>query len=100
MNAFIVRTPEQLPAILKGFRKQAGLSQAELAARMGVRQQTLSALERNAENVSAARLMRLLSVLGVELVLRKPDAAGEPGRPAAVVTRWGAGRIRGPSGSG
>ena len=66
MNEFIVRTPEQLPAMLKGFRKQAGLSQAELAARMGMRQQTLSALERNAENVSAGRLMRLLSVLGVD----------------------------------
>ncbi|CAG2146074.1 helix-turn-helix domain-containing protein [Cupriavidus numazuensis] len=74
MRDFTVRTPEQLPAMLKGFRKQAGLTQAELAVRMGVSQQTLSALERNAEAVSAGRLMRLLAVLGVELVLRKPDS--------------------------
>ncbi len=71
MNDYIVRTPEQLPAFLQGFRKQAGLTQAEAALRLGVTQQTLSALERNAEKVSAARLMCLLSVLGVELVLRK-----------------------------
>lgn len=53
-----------------------------------MRQQTLSALERNAENVSAGRLMRLLSVLGVELVLRKPDASGEQGRPASDQPQW------------
>lgn len=71
MSDFIVRTPEQLSTLLQGFRKQAELSQAEVALRMGTTQQTLSQLERNADKVSAARLMRLLSVLGVELVLRK-----------------------------
>lgn len=74
MSDYIVRTPEQLPALLQAFRKQAGLTQAETALRLGVTQQTLSALERNAEKVSAARLMRLLSILGVELVLRKDGA--------------------------
>lgn len=78
MNDFTVRTPEQLPALLQGFRKQAGLTQAETALRLGVTQQTLSALERNAEKVSAARLMRLLSILGVELVLRKEDISLPP----------------------
>ena len=87
MRDFTVRTPEQLPAILQGFRKQAGLTQAEVAARMGVSQQTLSALERNAEAVSAARLMRLLSVLGVELVLRKPDSLAQPA-PAQDAPLW------------
>lgn len=75
MRDYIIRTPEQLPAVLQGFRKQAGLTQAEAALRLGVTQQTLSALERNAEKVSVARLMRLLSILGVELVLRKDGAA-------------------------
>jgi HTH-type transcriptional regulator/antitoxin HipB len=71
MSDFTVRTSEQLPALLQAFRKQAGLTQAETALRLGVTQQTMSALERNAEKVSAVRLMRLLSILGVELVLRK-----------------------------
>lgn len=66
-----VRIPQQLSAILVAFRKQAGLSQKELAAQMGVTQQTVSDLERNAENMSVARLMRLLSVLGVVLVLKE-----------------------------
>lgn len=79
MSDFIIRTPEQLPAILQGFRKSAGLSQVEAAKRLGVTQQTLSALERNAESVSAARLMKLFSILGVELVLRQGGSA--PGDP-------------------
>lgn len=71
MSNFTVRTPDQLPQLLQAFRKEAGLTQAEAALRMGVSQQTLSALERNAERVSVERLMRLLSILGVEFVLRK-----------------------------
>ena len=74
MSDFVVRTSEQLPGLLQAFRKQTGMTQAEAAVRLGVTQQTMSALERNAEKVSAARLMRLLSILGVELVLRKDDA--------------------------
>jgi len=74
MSDFVVRASEQLPGLLQAFRKQTGMTQAEAAVRLGVTQQTMSALERNAEKVSAARLMKLLSILGVELVLRKDDA--------------------------
>jgi HTH-type transcriptional regulator/antitoxin HipB len=81
MNDFVVRTSEQLPALLQAFRKQAGLTQAEAALRLGVTQQTMSALERNAEKVSAGRLMKLLGILGVELVLRQDDL-----RPGTVAT--------------
>lgn len=37
---------------------------------MGVTQQTVSAMERNAETVSAGRLLKMLGILRVELVLR------------------------------
>lgn len=59
--------------LLQSFRKAAGLTQAEVAAKLGVTQQTLSALERNAETVSAGRLMKLLAIMNVEFVLRKRD---------------------------
>ena len=85
MPDFTVRTAEQLPALLVGFRKQAGLTQAAAARRLGVTQQTLSALERNAGKVSAERLLQLLSVLGVELVLRHPE---EPQRRAGSGPVW------------
>ena len=74
-DTFTVRTTEQLPQLLKAFRKNAGLTQADVALRLGVTQQTVSALERNAETVSAERLMRLLNILGVEWVLRTRSAS-------------------------
>lgn len=79
MPQFTVRTAEQLPTLLQAFRKDAGLTQSEAALRLGVTQQTYSALERNAETVGAARLLKLLNILGVELVLDKPS----PGPAAA-----------------
>ena len=81
-----LRTPDQLTTLLQAFRKEAGMTQTEAARRLGVKQQTISALERNAETVSAERLLRLLNVLGVELVMRKADPGsvdqGDKSRPA------------------
>ncbi|AFK63478.1 transcription regulator protein [Advenella kashmirensis WT001] len=82
MRDYTVQTSAQLPMLLQAFRKEAGLTQREAALRLGVTQQTLSALERHADTVSADRLLRLLSILGVDLVLRK---SGEPDTAAGVV---------------
>jgi DNA-binding XRE family transcriptional regulator len=37
-----------VPTLLQAFRKDAGMTQSEVALRLGVAQQTYSALERNA----------------------------------------------------
>lgn len=87
MNAFTIRVADQLPILLRAFRKEAGLTQNDVALRLGVTQQTYSTLERNAEKVSAARLLSVLAVLGVELVLNKP-ASTSPELPS---TRAGSG---------
>jgi len=78
MADFTVRTAEQLPALLKAFRKQSGLTQAETALRLGITQQTLSSLERNAAKVSADRLLATLHIFGVELVLRETNGSPSP----------------------
>lgn len=49
MTDFTIRTADQLPLMLQAFRKQANLTQTDVAMRLGVTQQTLSALERNAK---------------------------------------------------
>ena len=78
MTQFPVRTAEQLPPLLQAFRKDAGLTQSELALRLGVSQQTYSAMERNADKVSTARLLKLLNILGIELALGKPSPQPTP----------------------
>lgn len=82
MSEYHLRTAEQLSILLQAFRKESGLTQSEVALRLGVTQQTYSALERNAASVGVARLLKLLGILGVELVLTKPT--GSPAAPAAA----------------
>ncbi|ODV42742.1 hypothetical protein AWV79_24280 [Cupriavidus sp. UYMMa02A] len=83
MSDFTVCSPANLTELLQAFRKQAALKQSEIAVRLGVTQQTISALERNADKVSVDRLLQLLSILGVEMVLHKEDGRKktEPHRP-------------------
>lgn len=84
MSDFTVRTGDQLPILLKALRKQAGLTQAGAAMRLGITQQAFSTLERNAASASAGRLLELLSILNVELVLRQVEKGSrEPSQKAA-----------------
>jgi HTH-type transcriptional regulator / antitoxin HipB len=92
MSQFTVRTAEQLPSLLQAFRKEAGFTQGEVALRLGVSQQTYSAMERNADKVGTARLLKLLNILGVELALGKPSPTAAPDathqRPPADKPAW------------
>ncbi|MBR8222015.1 helix-turn-helix domain-containing protein [Burkholderia ambifaria] len=91
--AFPVQTLSQLRPILVGFRKSAGFTQAQLAARLGVTQQSYAQLEANPSAVSIERFFKVLNVLGVRLTLdpgtpddvATPDVAPAPRRAAAAV---------------
>ncbi|WP_322088120.1 helix-turn-helix transcriptional regulator [Burkholderia sp. BCC1999] len=78
--AFPVQTLTQLRPILVGFRKSAGLTQAQLAARLGVTQQSYAQLEANPSAVSIERLFKVLNTLGVRMTLDlgAPDESAEP----------------------
>ncbi|MCW8879010.1 MAG: helix-turn-helix transcriptional regulator [Kangiellaceae bacterium] len=64
-----INTISQLKPILIGFRKSQNLSQAQMAVKLGVTQQTYQVLESAPERVTVERLFRVLSVLGVKWVL-------------------------------
>ncbi len=66
---FIVRTPIQLANSIRVRRRKLGLSQEQLAAKIGVRQKTLSDIE-NARSARLDTLLRILAVLNLELVVR------------------------------
>lgn len=94
--AFPVQTLSQLRPILVGFRKSAGFTQAQLAARLGVTQQSYAQLEANPSAVSIERLFKVLNVLGVRLALEPgtPDDAAAPAGTAPVPKRTSAARGR------
>jgi HTH-type transcriptional regulator/antitoxin HipB len=76
-TTYPIRIISQLRPILQGFRKSHGLTQAELAARLGVSQQSYARLEANPGRASMARILAVLQALEVELALspRGGDAA-------------------------
>jgi HTH-type transcriptional regulator/antitoxin HipB len=88
MNKFTIQTAEQLTPIMVGFRKNAGLTQADMATRLGITQQTYSVAERNALNMSVSKLLSVLNTLGVELVLQ-PKPMGKDATPVGVTSaQW------------
>ncbi|MFE0105788.1 XRE family transcriptional regulator [Streptomyces sp. NPDC059009] len=63
---------------LAQLRERAGLTQAEVAMRMGTAQPNISRLERlPVEEISQRQLRRYLEALGSQLVLVALDLAGE-----------------------
>ncbi len=70
---FRIYTPGSLGAALRHFREQAGLSQAQLAERVGVHRSYLSDLEQGKESEQVRRIIRILRHLGVRMTLKKAD---------------------------
>jgi HTH-type transcriptional regulator/antitoxin HipB len=66
----ITRTPKQLGTVLQRCRKATGISQEALAARIHLRQATISALENSATNARLGTLFDTLAALDLELVVR------------------------------
>lgn len=60
-------TTTHLGQILSSARKQKGLTQADLAARLGLSQARVSQLESQPETITAQQLLLLTSVLGLEV---------------------------------
>lgn len=78
MDTLTLQSPTQLSAHLKSLRKTRGLTQAQLAKRLGIRQSRLADIENHPETVSSAQLLDLLAALGVEVVLRLKPANASP----------------------
>ena len=73
---FPIRTLHQLRPILIGLRKKAGVSQAALAAQLGITQQSYAKIEASPTSTSFERLFTILQILGGELVLTDDVSAG------------------------
>lgn len=65
-----LNSPQQAGQILVTRRKALSLSQAAVAACLGISQNRLSALEAHPERFTLDRLLALASQLGLELVLQ------------------------------
>ena len=69
MRSFVATTADQLGPLLRGFRRQRGMTQQQLAAGLGLAQKAISETESHSGRIGVKRLFQLLSALEVELVL-------------------------------
>lgn len=69
-----IKTLGQLPLVIKGFRKQRGLTQAAMAERLGITQQSYAWFEANPATATLERLFTVLRLLDVEISLDQAAA--------------------------
>lgn len=65
----LVRTPKQLGEAIRRYRQMANLNQAQLAAKAGVRQATVSEVESGAAATRIETISKLLAALDLELTV-------------------------------
>lgn len=80
----LLQLPDQLALHLKSLRKAAGVSQAQLAQRLGVSQSRVAAIERDPAAISVRQLMEILQLLDADLLMRpRADAVASPASASA-----------------
>lgn len=77
----LVQSPNALGHALRSARLRKGMTQQELAEITGSSQPTLSQVERGEANLSLSTLLRILSALGLELILQDRS-------PVDVASTW------------
>ena len=75
---FQVRTLDQLKPLLQGYRRVTGVTQAEMAEKLGITQQSYAQIEADPSRTSVERLFVILRLLNVEIILDAKDPATVP----------------------
>jgi Helix-turn-helix. len=81
MDDYSIKTPQQLGAVLEGYRKNRGLTQKDVGAKVGLAQNVVSLLERTPQRAGLARIFKLLAALELELSVR-------PRRTSSRQSEW------------
>ena len=74
----------QLPLVLKGFRKEKGLTQAGMAEKLGITQQSYAYFEANPATATLERVFMVLRMLDVEISLNQTSPATRKGATPSV----------------
>lgn len=86
--AYPIKTLTQLPLLLKTFRKEQGLTQAAMAEKLGITQQSYAYFEAKPATATLERLFTVLRLLnvGISLDQASQSSASEIGLPPGQST--------------
>ncbi len=73
----IARTTEQLGAVVRRERRKRGLTQAELGRKIGLRQATISKLEKGEPATQLRTLLDALTALGLQVIITEREKASK-----------------------
>ena len=79
----ILTLSQQLGPLIQSARKSAGLTQTQLAQRLGISQSRMSAMELDPGTISVDQLLALLAALNHEIVVQAKQGMGEAHDSAA-----------------
>lgn len=71
----LARTPQQIGKALRAARREKGLTQSELAALSGQRQELISKIESGSAGTAIGAICALLAALGLEFAVRPRSTA-------------------------
>lgn len=75
MADYSIGSGEQLRAYLKALRKMRGMTQQDLADRLGVTRPRVWKIEQSPADVTLVNLLSVLTALGVQLTIHDPNEA-------------------------
>jgi HTH-type transcriptional regulator / antitoxin HipB len=81
MISIPVRTPGDIGALIRERRRELGLDQAELAAKVGATRLWIGQIEKGKPGASLGLVLRTLAALGVVLATRPESAGAVPDGP-------------------
>ena len=81
---YLLQTPAQLAKHLPSLRNARHLTQAQLGMLVGLDQTRIAKIEADPRRVSVGQLFKILSALGVQVLLLSKEAASEPKPPPAT----------------
>lgn len=67
MTVVVLRSPQDIGALIKARRRSLGMSQADLASKLGTSRLWITEIERGKPRASLVLILQALSALGVEL---------------------------------
>jgi HTH-type transcriptional regulator/antitoxin HipB len=75
MNDYSIKTPNQLGLVLQGYRKELGLTQKDVGAKVGMTQKAVSKIELAPGQTGLSLIFKLLAALDLEIVVRSRGAS-------------------------
>ncbi len=75
---YVALTPQQLGQVLKNCRKKRQLTQGAVGSKVGVRQSQISVIEAQGAKATVETLYKVISALGLKLVLRDIEDPESP----------------------